>query len=108
MQILKLRIEEIVIPPSRQRVEVEGEALGALMESIEAHGLLHPIVVRENGSGYTLVAGGRRLQALSNLGGLQSSFRCGGSNFPVGYIPCVSLGSLDPLAAESEIGRAHV
>ncbi len=103
MQILKLRLEEIKVPAHRQRVEVEGGLLGELMESIVEHGLLHPIVVRASGwpdREYTLVAGGRRLAAISNLGGLGQTYKSGTEVWSSEFIPCVSLGDLDALSAE--------
>ena len=101
MQILKLKLEEIKVSPNRQRREIEGEALGELMASIEANGLLQPIVVRQVGSEYWLVAGERRLRALENLHGLSTLFRFAGQDWAADHAPCVSLGDLDPLAAES-------
>lgn len=38
-----------------------------LMESIEVHGVLQPLVVVEHGQGYRLLAGHRRLKALQHL-----------------------------------------
>lgn len=95
------------MPTYRQRKEIEGEALAELMESIEANGLLQPIIVRESKEGwplpntvYTLVAGHRRLSAVSNLGGLDQGIRCGAENYEPGFIPAISLATLDQLAAE--------
>ena len=101
MQILRVPLQDILIPSYRQRKEIEGEALGALMQSIESHGLLQPIVVRLAGGKTTLVAGERRLRALQNMEGMGGTYRFGGSEWPAGEAPCVSLGELDPLAAES-------
>ncbi len=56
-------------------IEVGGHnprrALGALDElaaSIEAHGLLQPVVVRQTGARFELIAGHRRVEALRRLG----------------------------------------
>ena len=101
MQILKLPLSSIQIPPYRQRKEIEGEALGDLMASIEANGLLQPIVIRTAPDGtHTLVAGHRRLSALANLAGMGQECKFGGGILLQGFAPCVSLGDLDPLAAE--------
>lgn len=100
MEILLLPLDQIVIPPNRQRVEVDGERLGDLMASIETQGLLQPIVVRPlEGHKFALVAGGRRLAALANILGMGSSYRFAGQKMGEAA-PCVSLGDLDPLAAE--------
>jgi len=101
VQILQLALSQITIPPYRQRKEIEGEALGALMASIEANGLLQPIVVRSGPDGrYTLVAGHRRLSAISNLVGLETRIRYGTAEIELGSIPAVDFGELDQLAAE--------
>lgn len=100
MQILKVPLHELVVPEYRQRKEIDGEALGELMASIEENGLLQPLVVRVEDSTYKLVAGERRLRALENLAGMGSRFRFGGAEWE-GHAPCVSLGELDQLAAES-------
>jgi DNA modification methylase len=100
VQILHLSLSQIKIPTFRQRSGVEGEALGDLMASIESHGLLQPLVVREEGGTYTLVAGYRRLCAISNLSGMAQGYRCGTEEVLPGVAACVSLGDLDQLAAE--------
>ena len=100
MNILQLPLSSIQVPANRQRVEVEGEALAALAESILANGLLHPVVVRAQGDAYFLVAGGRRLSALSNLAFMDQGYKCGDVPVPAGFIAAISLGELSPLAAE--------
>jgi len=70
------------------------------MASIEANGLLQPIVVREAGGRYTLVAGHRRLSALALASGLGEGIRFGGEAWGAGFAPCVCLGDLSQLAAE--------
>ena len=46
----------------RQRMDID-----ELAESLRAHGLLEPIVVRRRGAGYELIAGHRRLEAAKLL-----------------------------------------
>ena len=71
------------------------------MASIEANGLLQPIVVRVSPQGeYVLVAGHRRLAAVANLSGMEQGIRCGNIIFEPGFIPAISLADLDQLAAE--------
>ena len=96
--ILRVPLSEIQVPEYRQRKEIAGEALGELMESIQAQGLLHPLVVRGTGP-FQLVAGERRLRALANLAGLAESFKFGGESWSPEYAPCVSLGDLPELEA---------
>ena len=100
MQILKLPLPDIKVASNRQRRDIEGEALGQLMASIETNGLLQPIVVRAAEGGWVLVAGERRLRALENLAGMGGTFKFGGLEWAAGLAPCVSLGELGPLAAE--------
>lgn len=101
MQILKLPLSHIQVPPYRQRQEIEGEALGELMASIQANGLLQPIVVRLSaGETYFLVAGERRLRAISNLAGLGEAYKFAGGEWSPEFIPCLNLGDLPQLAAE--------
>ncbi len=55
--------------PYQPRREFEPEALKELIDSIEASGLLQPIVVRAKGAGrYELIAGERRWRAVRQLG----------------------------------------
>jgi hypothetical protein len=62
MNMRRLAIDEIQIGP-RRREELGG--LEALAASIQQHGLIHPIVIDQDG---TLVAGERRLKACQLLG----------------------------------------
>ncbi|MSR02540.1 MAG: ParB/RepB/Spo0J family partition protein [Gemmatimonadetes bacterium] len=55
--------------PYQPRREFEPEALKELVDSIEASGLLQPIIVRAKGAGrYELIAGERRWRAVRQLG----------------------------------------
>jgi ParB family chromosome partitioning protein len=54
--------------PFQPRREFDEAALGELAQSINASGLLQPIVVRSNGASYELVAGERRWRAVQQLG----------------------------------------
>lgn len=54
--------------PRQPRLAFDEDALAELATSIAEVGLLQPIVVRPNGSGYQLVAGERRLRACQMLG----------------------------------------
>lgn len=54
--------------PDQPRTEFDPERIDALAASIDAVGLLQPIVVRGDGDGYVLVAGERRLKAVRQLG----------------------------------------
>jgi len=54
--------------PEQPRRTFDEEELASLAESIRLHGLLHPIVVQRDESGYRLVAGERRLRAAQRAG----------------------------------------
>ena len=61
-------IAEIGPNPDQPRRTFDPEELQALTDSIAAHGVLQPVVVVEDGDGYVLVAGERRLRAVTRLG----------------------------------------
>lgn len=61
-------VEEIAVAkirpnPYQPRKHFDQDSLAELAESIKAHGLLQPIVVKEDLDGYILIAGERRLRA---------------------------------------------
>lgn len=68
--ITKLRIAQIEPKADQPRRVFEGEALAELADSIAAHGVLQPILVREIADGhYQIIAGERRYRA-SKMAGL--------------------------------------
>ncbi len=64
----ELPIEEIVPNPYQSRTEWDQEKLKELAGSIEANGIIQPIVVRRIEQGYELVAGERRYRASKMIG----------------------------------------
>ncbi len=60
--IRKVRIDSIVRNPWQPRHAFDEETLQELTESIRRHGILQPLLVRTAASGYTLIAGERRLR----------------------------------------------
>jgi ParB family chromosome partitioning protein len=52
----------------RSRIDQEGEAFLALLESIREKGVLEPIIVTPQGDNYLLISGERRLRACQMLG----------------------------------------
>jgi ParB family chromosome partitioning protein len=62
---VRIAVDRIV--PSTRNPRRSLPAIGELAESIEVYGLLQPVVVRENGAGYELIAGHRRLAAVQLL-----------------------------------------
>jgi ParB family chromosome partitioning protein len=64
----ELPVGSIVPNPWQPRRHFDEAALGELAASIQASGLLQPVVVRPVGSGYELIAGERRWRAVQRLG----------------------------------------
>lgn len=65
---LTVPIDRIIRNPYQPRKQFDEEQLQALSESIRTHGILQPLLVREHGEGYQLVAGERRLRAAEAAG----------------------------------------
>ncbi|MBE6572945.1 MAG: ParB/RepB/Spo0J family partition protein [Ruminococcaceae bacterium] len=64
-----LRISDIEPRPNQPRKVFEPEALAELADSIATHGLIQPVVVRENSKGfYSIIAGERRWRAAKMAG----------------------------------------
>lgn len=97
-------IPSLHVPPDRQRREFDEGKLQELVSSIQERGLLHPIVVRSLREEFYLVAGERRLRAISQLSEFETPFRFDGKVVPPGQIPVVTLGELSDLdAREAEL-----
>lgn len=64
----ELPVTSIQPNPFQPRRDFDPSALNELAASIEASGLLQPIVVRSHGSEYELIAGERRWRAVKQLG----------------------------------------
>lgn len=97
MQLIETKF--ITVLANRQRKEIDSQALMDLAGSITKNGLIHPIVVRGDSAGITLVAGERRLKAIQLLWEMGDSFTYSSSLIPPGQIPCNFLKDLDPLDA---------
>lgn len=91
-----ISIDTLVIPENRQRVEFPLAEIEELALSISERGLMHPPVVRNDGT--TLVAGERRTRAIKSLYSLGAQFHCHGQLIPLGMLPVTRLAELDPLA----------
>jgi ParB family chromosome partitioning protein len=62
-------VSTITPNPRQPRTQMDEAKLAELADSIREHGLIQPLIVRQEGSGYTLIAGERRWRA-SQLAGL--------------------------------------
>lgn len=88
-------VSNITIPDNRQRREFDEAKMQELMQSIASKGLMHPIVLRSDGT--TLVAGERRYRAMTLLHEAGTSFTFGGRPVPPGHYPYTLLGNLSNL-----------
>src|SRR4051812_29114627 len=68
--VTRLPIESIVRDQKQPRKVFNEEKLKELSDSIKVQGLIQPILVRKDGTGYRIIAGERRWRA-AQLAGLQ-------------------------------------
>ena len=66
--LLQLEIEKIVPNPFQPRTRFNELELDELSDSIRQHGVMQPVVVRQTGRGYELIAGERRWRASQRAG----------------------------------------
>lgn len=95
-----IAVSDIIIHTDRQRKDFDPQALGELSETIRDKGLMHALAMRETSEGLVLVAGERRLRAITDMWMLGGVLRYNGQIVPEGSIPYVTLGQLSPLQAE--------
>lgn len=103
-----IEISRIKVSPNRQRRVFDPIRLQELRADIEEsqHGLLSPIVLRPEGTDLYLVAGERRLRAVTDIYDLGGVVRHAGVALPAGHVPFTLLSELDPLAAwEAELSE---
>lgn len=63
-----ISLNQIRPNPQQPRRSFDEESLSELAESIRSYGILQPLTVRRQGTGYELVAGERRLRAATMAG----------------------------------------
>ena len=66
--LIEITLGDIVPNPHQPRKVIEPQAIQELAASIEAEGLLQPVVVRKSGDSFELIAGERRWRAHEFLG----------------------------------------
>ncbi len=66
--VITIGIEKIVPNPFQPRIRFNETELDELADSIRQHGVMQPIVVRQNSGGYELIAGERRWRASQRAG----------------------------------------
>src|SRR5437762_10759687 len=67
-KIQQVELAMVVPSPLQPRKNLGGEALAELVESIRQHGIIQPLVVRNVGGKYELIAGERRWRAAQEAG----------------------------------------
>lgn len=66
--LAEVAIDSIQANPYQPRKSFDPEELASLRDSIRTHGILQPLVVRQLGDNYQLIAGERRLKAAQEAG----------------------------------------
>ena len=67
-EVIDVEIERVAPNPDQPRRHFDEDALLSLKESIDAHGIVQPILVRHQGNGYIIIAGERRWRAARMAG----------------------------------------
>jgi ParB family chromosome partitioning protein len=63
VSLVELEITQVRPNPRQPRTRFDPESIAALAESIKSQGMVQPIIVRDAGDGYEIVAGERRWRA---------------------------------------------
>jgi ParB family chromosome partitioning protein len=67
-QVIDIPVSDIYPNPAQPRKTFDSKSIAELGESIKAHGLISPILVRKMNSRYEIIAGERRFQACKFVG----------------------------------------
>ena len=62
-KVLELNLDDILPNRFQPRIKFDESAINELAESIKEHGVIQPIIVREIGDKYEIIAGERRYKA---------------------------------------------
>ena len=104
-------IDRIDPATEQPRKRFDDEKLKELAESIRNEGIIQPIVVQENGSRYTIVAGERRYRAAKLVGlaevPIAVSLRTGGKRYLLSLIENLQREDLNPIE-EAEAYRTLI
>ena len=65
-RIQNLFTKDIQANPNQPRKQFDQQALDELAQSIREHGVLQPIIVSPEGTGYEIIAGERRCAGIKN------------------------------------------
>ncbi len=91
-------VESIQVGKERFRRELSSEGIQSLAASIEANGLIHPLVVTSESSP-TLIAGQRRLLAIKSLYEAGKPIKMAGREVPPGTVPVIVAEDVGPIQA---------
>ncbi len=67
-EVVNVQIDNITANPYQPRVTFSSDEIIELANSIKSYGVIQPILLREHGEKYELIAGERRLRACKSLG----------------------------------------
>ena len=67
-EVRHIPIDQVVSSPYQPRTIFDQERIEELAQTISTHGIIQPIVVRQVGDTYELIAGERRWRACQSLG----------------------------------------
>ena len=67
-KLYRVPVDLISPDPNQPRKEMDEKALASLVESVRAHGVLQPLLLRAEGEGFRIVAGERRWRAARESG----------------------------------------
>lgn len=95
-----IALSSVVVAQDRQRRSFPVDKMQEFSDGIATRGLLHAIILRVVGNDYVLVAGERRLRAITDLADLGQQIKYDGEKVPLGMIPYTLFTDLDPIAAE--------
>lgn len=100
-ELRELPVEDVHPNPGNFYPPIDANAMEDLQESIQANGVLEPLLVVRDGDGYRLISGHNRLQAVRHL------HLCGPDAQRWATVPCRILPPMDKLREQTAIIEAN-
>lgn len=100
-ELRDLPVEDVHPNPGNFYPPIDANAMEDLKESIQANGVLEPLLVVRDGDGYRLISGHNRLQAVRHL------HLCGPDAQRWATVPCRILPPMDELREQTAIIEAN-
>lgn len=100
-ELRELPVEDVHPNPGNFYPPIDHDAMEDLQESIQANGVLEPLLVVQDGDGYRLISGHNRLQAVRHLR------LCGPDARRWATVPCRILPPMDKLREQTAIIEAN-